>query len=212
MILFLLTTLLTLKVEPDSANPSCGLNGNSQTLAALIIQHKSQKRPTLECNELLANIADKRAKSLLSDSSQAKEISANQFVIKNGFRFASYYPVTGNQVEAVTKTVTQPDKALDYLIQSNKHHDHVLGSGDFFARQNQIGVGFHQNEWGQSQYVVLIAEPYQSPKIVYKQEFNAPKLLTETQCPRNWRNSPNQQIKKVCREMHNRAQEDKAEN
>jgi hypothetical protein len=201
--LFMMSAIFSQQEYVEPNIPLCGSNPNTQALAALIINHPSQKRQELSCNELLVEIADKRAKSLLNDPT-SDNITANQFVIKNGFRFASYYPVTGNQVEAVANKVELPEKAFEYLISSDKHHDHVLGYGDFFERQTQIGVGFYQSELNQTQYVVLIAEPYSSPKIVYKQEFKKPTLRTVTDCPRDWRRSTNRELKKVCREMADR--------
>lgn len=193
----------------DLTNASCGLQPNAQALANLIINHPSQKRSELVCNDQLAEIASQRAESLVNQTTDS-ELTPNQFVIKQGFRFATFYPVTGNQVEAVAKDIVSPEQALKYLINSDKHHDHVLGKGDFFARQNQLGVGFYQSEFGQKQYVVLIAEPYKSPKIVFKQaEFKPPTLRTVTDCPRDWRRSANAELKKVCREMAKREREQK---
>ncbi len=208
MNLLMLLLILT-QVESELADTSgCGLNAQSQTLAQLIVNHPSQQRTELVCNDLLSEIASKRAQNLIEQTADS-ELTANQFVIKQGFRFASYYPVTGNQVEAIAQDLGSPQQALDYLINSNKHHDHVLGKGDFFVRQNQIGIGFYESDLGQKQYVVLIAEPYSSPKIVFKQTFKEPTIRTVTDCPRDWRRSANAELKKVCREMSQREREQK---
>lgn len=200
MKLFTIWLLLQLQTQ-ETEKSQCGLNQPSIDLAELIINHPSQKRSELVCNELLAEIAGNRAESMVNQSADS-ELTANQFVIKQGFRFASYYPVTGNQVEAIAKDVNSPEAALNYLINSNKHHNHVLGKGDFFVRQNQIGVGFYHSDLGQKQYVVMIAEPYKNPKIVFKPaELKPPTVRTVTDCPRDWRRSPNAELRKVCREM-----------
>ena len=208
MIKWLFLMLLSQPESTEIDSNVCGLNQQSKALAELIINHHSQQRDQLNCNDMLAEIANQRAQSLITQNADSK-LSANQYVIKHGFRFASYYPVTGNQVEAVAREQDTPESALKYLINSNKHHDHVLGQGDFFERQNQIGVGFFESELGQKQYVVLIAEPYSSPKIVFKQTMNAPTMRTVTDCPRDWRRSANMEIKKVCREMVQREQAQK---
>jgi hypothetical protein len=211
MIKWLFLMLLSQPETTEIDSNVCGLNQQSKALAALIINHPSQQRGQLSCNDMLADIANQRAQSLITQNADSK-LTANQFVIKHGFRFASYYPITGNQVEAVAKEQKTPELAFKYLINNNKHHNHVLGKGEFFERQNQIGVGFFESELGQEQYVVLIAEPYASPKIVFKPTMNTPTMRTVTDCPRDWRRSANAELRKVCREMAQQEQAQKENN
>lgn len=178
----------------------CGLNQPARELAHLIIDHPSQQRSQLTCHEGLVQMAEERAKALLEGTAD-EGLTPNQVLRDGGYRFATFYPPTGNQVEAVAKNQPDPQAAMAYLTARNKHHDHVLGYGEFFSRQHELGVGYYENDLGQSQYVVFIAEPYSSPKIVYKQTFKAPKMVTRTRCDKNWRHSNNEQMKKVCREM-----------
>lgn len=178
----------------------CGLNQPARELAQLIIDHPSQQRSQLTCHEGLVQMAEERAKALLEGTAD-EGLTPNQVLRDGGYRFATFYPPTGNQVEAVAKNQPDPQAAMAYLTAGNKHHDHVLGYGEFFSRQHELGVGYYENDLGQSQYVVFIAEPYSSPKIVYKQTFKAPKMVNRTRCDKNWRHSKNEQMKKVCREM-----------
>ena len=69
-------------------------------MAQLIINHPNQKRTQLACNELLTSIAQQRAEQLAKNTADQK-ITANQVLMKGGFRMPDYYPVSGNQVEAV---------------------------------------------------------------------------------------------------------------
>ena len=94
-----------------------------------------------------------------------------------------------------------PESALDFLVRSYKHRDLILGDGDFFSRQSQIGVGYYKNEDNETQYVVLIAEPFSSPKLVIKQEFKAPKTTIDAQCGKTWRSSNNDELRKKCRKQ-----------
>ena len=197
-LLVILTSLLQL-AGMDNNSTACGQNAQAQTLASLIMGHESQQRLDLQCNELLVKIAAQRAIELLNDSN-SDGLTPNQILIKNGFRFPSFYPPAGNQVEASATEVETPESALDYLVRSYKHRDLVLGDGEFFSRQSQIGVGYYKNEDNETQYVVLIAEPYSKPKIVIKQEFKAPKVTTEAECGKTWRSSKNDELRELCRE------------
>lgn len=194
----ILTALLQLAGVAD-AGPACGANAQAQELAALIMVHESQQRSELQCNELLAKIAAQRARDLVGRSGLDKR-TPNQVLIENGFKFPSFYPPVGNQVEAVAKEIDTPGSALEYLVDSYKHRDLVLGVGEFFSRQSQMGVGYYRDEQGLTQWVVLIAEPYSSPKIVIKHEFEAPNTITVETCGKAWRSSRNEELRRVCRE------------
>ncbi|MFT5140618.1 MAG: hypothetical protein ACI9H8_002153 [Lysobacterales bacterium] len=197
-LLVILTSMLQL-AGIDSVNHTCGQNAHAQKLASLIMGHESQQRPVLQCNELLAKIADQRALELINGS-KPDDLTPNQILTKNGFKFASFYPPKGNQVEAVAVEWETPESALDYLTRNNKHRDLVLGNGEFFSRQTQIGVGYHKNELNETQYVVLIAEAWTKTKIIIKQTFEAPTITTETECGKTWRSSKNDDLRKACRE------------
>lgn len=176
----------------------CGTNVQAQELAMLIIEHEEQQRGELRCNALLAEAAAQRAKTLVTDP-ESDERTPNQVVIEAGFRFASYYPPVGNQVQADAPDRATPEDAADYLSSSFHHRDLVLGYGEFFSRQTQIGVGYYESD-GQSRYVVFIAEPHSTPKLIIKQEFEAPRVIIDEECGRAWRSSRNAEYRKVCRE------------
>ena len=183
----------------ENTDHVCGQNEHAQKLALLIMGHESQQRTKLQCNELLADIAAQRAMELL-DGSMSDDLTPNQILTKNGFRFASFYPPVGNQVEAVTEEEETPENAIEYLARSYKHRDLVLGKGEFFSRQTQMGVGYYKNEHNETKYVVLIAEAYSKLKVVIKQEFKAPKTVTEVKCGKTWRSSNNDELRRICRE------------
>jgi len=184
-------------VEPEQ-RPSCGFNQSATELSQLIKQHPSQQRQLLQCNDQLVMIAQQRAEQLGKNNADP-EITPNQIVIKGGFRVPNYYPVIGNQVEAVAKKFDQANQALNYLIESGKHHDHIMGKGEFFALQSQIGVGYFKaiEATQHNQWVVLIAQPWQSPKIIYNQEFNM-SIKVAKGCDKDWQNSNDQFLIKKC--------------
>ena len=190
-------------IEPvNETQPVCGLNLSAQNLAQLIMTHPSQKRPVLKCNSQLANIAQQRAEDLAKNTADP-DITPNQVVAKGGFRFPDYYPVTGNQVEAVAESITVADKALQYMVNSNQHHDHILGKGDFFEIQTELAVGFYTDDdiAHAAQWVVLISQAWESPKIIYSQKFAEPKIRDVVKCGKNWRHSGNENMRRKCKKQ-----------
>ncbi|TDR23445.1 hypothetical protein [Marinicella litoralis] len=201
LILISVSTLLAAAQTQSEFDQICGNNSHAAELGQLIKGHPSQQRQSLQCNAILAEIAQQRAEQLANNSADP-EITPNQVIIKGGFRVPNYYPVIGNQVEAVAKNFDQAQHALSYLLESGKHHDHIMGKGDFFALQSQLGVGFFkaQEDTQHDQWVVLIAQPWQSPKIVYQQQFNMPFKIAKG-CEKDWQNSNDEFLKRKCSSM-----------
>ncbi len=186
--------LLTTNTSPSDS--LCGLSQASQELAASIINHPKQQRRELNCNSQLAKLAQQRAKDLAV--SGPSDVTPNEFLIKNDFRIPNYYPIHGNQVEAVAKGT----QAFEYLTQDTKHKQHVLGQGEFFSLQTEIGVGHHQdgNPDTPDQWVVFIAEPWQAPTIKFKQAPIKP-LNVKTNCGSGWKKSADRDLKRKCKKM-----------
>lgn len=196
----ILTLILTLAVEGPTTQ-ICGQNTFANKLALQIISHPKQNRKKLTCSTLLSEIAQLKAKEMASGLNQ-NDMTANEFVVKQGYRFPNYYPLHGNQVEAVAKG-TDP---LIYLISSDKHKNHVLGTGDFFSLQTEIGVGVFKdnNPATPDQWVVLIAQPWQAPKVKYKMAPPKPVNVKDV-CPSGWENSANRQLKRKCKKLDEEA-------
>jgi hypothetical protein len=205
-LLLLLTGLLQL-ASVDTANHACGQNAHAQKLATLIMSHELQERGELQCNELLTKVAAQRALELVGDS-KSDDLTPNEILINSGFRFPSFYPPLGNQVEAVAEEWETPESAFEYLIRSYKHRDLVLGKGEFFSRQSQMGVGYYKNDQDETQYVVLIAEAWSKPKVVIKQEFESPTMSVDAECGKTWRSSRNSEFRKMCRERWQKKKDD----
>ena len=168
MTLLLILAGLMQAAASEDIDPACGTSAEAQELALMIIAHNAQQREELYCNEKLASAAAKRAQDLV-ENPRAKEVTPNEVVRDSGFRFPSFYPPVGNQVQAVASEVDSPQDAIEYLARSFEHRDLVLGDDEFFMRQTEIGVGYYPDEHGQGKYVVFIAEPYTKPMIVIKQ-------------------------------------------
>lgn len=185
--------------EPVAA--VCGLNAAATALAQAIIDHPLQERPEMVCNEQLAQIAQQRAESLAKNEHDP-DITPNQLLVDGGYRFPNYYPVSGNQVEAVARDTRQVKAALTYLTESGKHQDQILGKVEFFALQNQMGVGFYADDdpTTHPQWVVLTAEPWQPPEVVFKTTLKAPEPMKQD-CQTDWQRSDNEFLKRKCSRM-----------
>ncbi len=201
LLMVIVPAVIANEQAPVPESQPCGLNSQASELGQLIRQHPSQKRPVLNCNQLLSSIAQQRAEQLANNSADP-DVTPNQYLIKGGFRVPNYYPVTGNQVEAVAKGFKQAEEALKYLNESGKHHAHLMGKDEFFALQSELGVGFYaaQDATEHDQWVVLMAQPWQSPEIVYKQKFNMPVKMAKG-CDKDWKNSGDQFLIRKCRSM-----------
>ena len=197
-----LIVLLTSQITQVDLH-ACGMNEKSQSLALIIKNSQQQTRNKLTCNESLSKIAQRRAQELSVDT-HGKHLTANHFVTKNGYRLASYYPLIENQVESLTSFSEDPEKAFIDFTSNPKYQEHILGIGEFYQQQTQIGVGFYRTENNRYQYVVLIAEPYSPPKIIYKVEPKDPEYLQEKKCNKNWKRTLHEKLRKVCKEMERR--------
>ncbi|WP_223789972.1 hypothetical protein [Marinicella meishanensis] len=198
VILPMLAVALSPVLQATEEPVACGQNAAAQALAEAIMAHPDQARPELVCNEQLAAIAQQRAESLAKNAHDP-DITPNQIVVDGGFRFPSYYPVSGNQVEAVARDTREANAALTYLTESGKHHDQILGKVEFFALQSQLGVGFYADDdpTNHPQWVVLTAEPWLPPKVVFKTEMKAPKPMKQD-CDTDWQRSDNEFLKRKC--------------
>ena len=122
------------------SDQQCGVSLQANQLAQLIITHPSQKRPLLQCDQLLVTIAQQRAEQLANNRADP-DITSNQILIKGGFRVPNYYPVTGNQVEAVARDFNQADQAFQYLNQSHRSYLHYFNkSANFSSRKNYLVI------------------------------------------------------------------------
>jgi hypothetical protein len=57
----------------------------------------------------------------------------------------STYAILGNQVEAVSGGYSSAQVTLDYFLSSEDHKNLLLGIGELFNEQDQIGVGYYND-------------------------------------------------------------------
>ena len=170
LVIFLVLSL-QLEASEDSFE-SCGLNDKAQELARLIITHKDQKRPFLQCNALLAEIADKKAKEMAKEgkvSHNGPGGTPDKRLLNAGYPLSLPASVVGtNHVEAIMGGTPHAVDALDYFANSYAHRIHIFGEHPFYMEQFEIGVG-HAAEWYSPHidyWVVYIAKA-ERPTIEY---------------------------------------------
>ena len=159
---------LAICVQVSSANDgfeACGSSSQARELARLVITDKDQKRPLLECNALLAEIADKKAQEMAQQGKVSHDGpggTPNLRLINNGYPLSISTSAIGtNHVESIMGGVSHAEAALDYFRNSYAHRIHLFGEHPFYLEQYEIGVGYaeewyspHVNYW-----VVYIAKP-----------------------------------------------------
>jgi len=75
-------------------------------------------------------------------------------------RLPAEYPENGNSIESLVAGVRDPIKALEFLLSSPAHADHLLGRNDFFRSQFRCGIGFMEIPGTEYTfyYVILISK------------------------------------------------------
>ena len=143
----------------------CGLNSKSRELARLIITDKDQKRPTLNCNRLLATIADVKAKEMAKEgkvSHHGPGGTPNFRLVQSGYPLAfSKSVIANNEVESILGGEVNAQEVLDRFRNSYEHRLHLFGEHPFYLEQYEIGVGYAE-EWYSphiNYWVVYIAKP-----------------------------------------------------
>ena len=139
---------------PSTDLSDCGLNKQSIKLAQLIIESINQQRKALFCNKKLAQVALIKAKMMAkaNDINHRVEFTTpNQLLRKHDIKLPDNYPLFDNQVESIMGAVKSAKKSFDLFLTSPDHKIHLLGEQDFLLKQNQIGVGFFQDD--SSEYV-----------------------------------------------------------
>ena len=174
----------------------CESDTETAVLAQKIINHKQQERKHISCHQGLFDIAQERAKQIATGTTP-NDLTPNHFLVQKGYRMPNYYPIHGNQVEAIAQA-SHVDVALKYLVESDKHQQHILGKGEFFSLQTQIGVGKYKNGNAEDQWVVLIASPWEPPKFTYKAQ--TPKALNVPDiCESGGEQSDSTYLQRKCR-------------
>lgn len=132
--------------EKNESFNDCGESPKAIQLAQLIAQNLNQKRSKIVCNKALSRAAAFKAWNMAEQnkvSHYANNKSANEILRFFKVALPSTYSVIGNQVEAVSGGYSSAEVTLDYFLSSEDHKNLILGIGELFNEQDQIGVGYY---------------------------------------------------------------------
>lgn len=128
--------------------PPCQLNAEEQQIFDQMRENSEQKRPTLVCNAILAQVARARAQDM-ADRNYFGHVNPdgygpNYLVVAAGYSLPDFYSqsVTGNNIESIAAGYADGEDAWNALLNSEHHRTHVLGLDPFYAEQTDIGIGY----------------------------------------------------------------------
>lgn len=172
-LIFLVFSLIS---SAENEYKDCGLNEKSRQLAQLIMSYTGQQRNELMCNNELAKAAEKKARLMAEADKISHYIdntSPNELLSAEGIELPHNYAILGNQVEAVQGGADSSKEAFENFLTSYYHKQHLLGENDFYAKQNQIGVGYyydsskkHEDYW--VVYITSLRQENEKNNIGYK--------------------------------------------
>ncbi len=138
--------------------PAWQLNAQEQALEALFRSDPEQQRVAPVLNVTLSQVARMRAADMAArdyfDHKNPEGQMPNYLVESAGYVLPSYYPDNGNSVESIGLNYTTAAEAWSEWADSHAHRSHVLGEEDFYADQNEYGIGYVESASGR--YWVLI--------------------------------------------------------
>lgn len=128
--------------------PPCQLNAEEQQFFDLMRTDPGQKRSTLVCNAILAQVAHTRAQDM-ADRGYFSHVNPdgygpNYLVSAAGYTLPTFYAqsINGNNIESIAAGYTDDQEAWNALLNSEHHRTHVLGLERFYAEQTDIGIGY----------------------------------------------------------------------
>lgn len=152
-------TCLDVVVDPTTAN--------EQDMIDLLVGDINQEHPSLARNEILMRAAQVKASDMANrnyfDHTNPDGKGANWLVEQMGY----YLPAVGyghgdsdNNIESISAGDVDADDIWAAFMASDPHKDHLLGRTEFFADQDEYGVGyaFNSSSTFDHYWVVLIAK------------------------------------------------------
>ncbi len=128
--------------------PPCQLNTEEQKILDLMQASSEQKRPTLVCNAILAQVARARAQDM-ADRNYFGHVNPdgygpNYLVVAAGYTLPDFYSqsLNSNNIESIAAGYASSEDTWDALLNSEHHRTHVLGLDSFYAEQTDIGIGY----------------------------------------------------------------------
>jgi hypothetical protein len=146
ILLLIVNQACNAKTQIKESFDDCGENPKAIQLAQLITQNQNQKRSKIICNKALSRAAAFKARNMAEQNNVSHYVnnkSPNEILRFFKVDLPSTYPIHGNQVEAVSGGYGSAQVTLDYFLSSEEHKNLLLGIGEHFNKQDQIGVGYY---------------------------------------------------------------------
>ncbi len=147
----------------------CDLRESERRLLELIVNSAAQHREALECQASLVEFARARAEDMASRNYfshvNPDRFGPNSLLRDAGYALPDSYGGGGsNSVEAIAAGYSNPEVVFRKLLNSSTHRAHLLGEGEFFRVQDQIGVAHAYNpDSDYEDYWVIIIARTQRP-------------------------------------------------
>lgn len=145
----------------------CALNEQEQAVLAAMKAHPDQRRTTIACNPILAEVARARAKDMAERNyfghTNPDGNGPNYLVRQAGYPLPAWYGTArdANNIESIAAGYRSPTDAWTGWMASTGHKTHLLGLHSFYAAQTEVGIGYYHlpgSQYG-SYWVVLSAPP-----------------------------------------------------
>jgi uncharacterized protein YkwD len=136
----------------SAANQTCELNAREEALFKLVAEDPGQQRREVRCNPVLARVARERAIDMATrgyfSHVNPDGYGPNYLVRAAGYKLPDWYDKSdgANNIESIGGGYTDAWAVFRAWLSSEYHHIHVLGTVDFYAEQEEIGIGFYADE------------------------------------------------------------------
>jgi uncharacterized protein YkwD len=133
---------------PIIRKENCSPNAQEQDLANRMKSDPSQQRATLNCNNILSQIARARALDMGTrayfDHVNPNGFGANYLVQQAGYILPFWYnqSLSGNNLESIAAGQTTTSAVWTAWMNSAGHRTHILGLDPFWAEQIDYGIGY----------------------------------------------------------------------
>lgn len=145
---------------------ACGLNGEEQAVAEMMMANSGQKRKNPTCDPILAQVARARARDMALrgyfSHTNPDGDGPNLLVREAGYPLPGWYASNqdSNNIESIGAGYPSADAAWQAWLNSSSHRVHVLGTQSFYADQDAFGIGYYFNPNSQYQhYWVFLSAP-----------------------------------------------------
>ncbi len=149
------------------SHPPCLANTQAEEIAQKMKDDPEQKRASLTCNTILAQVAQARAEDMAQRNyfshTTPEGYGPNYLVRQAGYVLPSYYGTAddSNNIESIAAGLSTASQTWTQWMGSPDHKKHLLGLDSFFADQIEYGIGYVYNPNSQYRHywVVITAKP-----------------------------------------------------